>query len=173
VERPAWLPHAAAFEKKDDAIDGPKEQGARVAGAAVEPMFAWFFLIQGVCGLLAASTSLGWSRAHPQKVHQRRTTLMLLALATVLIGWPVAQKVAALREPRNAATDAYLQSDAASDASGAVAARAQMNAARGQFAAWHGVSLSLTFVTLLLLTAAMALAARLPDKSPEIGGNSP
>ena len=69
-ERPEWLPRVAAFEKKDEAIDGPKEQGARVAGAAVAPMFGWFFLIQGVCGLLATSTSLGWSRSHRDRSRQ-------------------------------------------------------------------------------------------------------
>jgi glycerol-3-phosphate acyltransferase PlsY len=167
AERPAWLPPVAEFEKKDTAIDGPREQGSRVAGAAVAPMFGWFFLIQGVCGLLATSTSLGWSRSHPEKVHQRRVTLLLLALATVLIGWPLEQKVSALREPRNRAIDAYLKSDATS----AEAALVQMKAARGDFALWHLASLGLTFITLLLLTAAMALAARLPEKGPEASRN--
>jgi glycerol-3-phosphate acyltransferase PlsY len=165
--RPAWLPHSTAFQKKDAAIDGPKEQGARVAGAAVAPMFGWFFLIQGVCGLLATSTSLGWSRSHPEKVHQRRTTLLLLALATVLIGWPLEQKVSDLRKPRNLATDAYLQSDAAN----AEAARADMKTARGDFALWHLASLGLTFITLLLVTPAMALAARLPEPGPQPSRN--
>jgi acyl-phosphate glycerol 3-phosphate acyltransferase len=166
-ERPAWLPRVAAFQKQDAAIDGPREQGSRVAAAAVAPMFGWFFLIQGVCGLLATSTSLGWSRSHPEKVHQRRTTLLLAALATVLIGWPVEQKVSALRGPRNDATDAYLISDGA----GAEAALAHMKEARAEFARWHLVSLGLTFVTLLLLTAAMALAARLPERGPEPSRN--
>jgi len=167
-DRPAWLPRVTAFQKKDAAIDGPREQGSRVAGAAVAPMFGWFFLIQGVCGLLATSTSLGWSRSYPgDKVHQRRTTLLLLALATVLIGWPLEQKVADLRAPRNQATDAYLQSGSA-DADAALAA---MKSARGEFARWHLASLGLTFVTLLLVTAAMALAARLPEKAAEPSRN--
>jgi acyl-phosphate glycerol 3-phosphate acyltransferase len=165
--RPAWLPRVAEYEKKDAAIDGPREQGVRVAGAAVAPMFGWFFLIQGVCGLLATTTSLGWSRSHPEKVHQRRTTLLLVALATVLIGWPLEQKVADLRTPRNETTDAYLKSDAAA----ASDTLAQMKAARGAFALWHLGSLGLTFITLVLITAAMALAARLPEPAPQPGRN--
>jgi acyl-phosphate glycerol 3-phosphate acyltransferase len=166
-ERPAWLPRAAAFKKKDAAIDGPREQGSRIAGAAVAPMFGWFFLIQGVCGLLATTTSLGWSRSHPEKVHQRRSKLLLLALATVLIGWPLEQKVSELRTPRNRTTDAYLQSDTPN----AQAALAEMKAARGEFGLWHGASLGLTFVTLLLVTAALALAARLPERTPGLSVN--
>src|SRR5262249_54252285 len=41
------------------------EQGFRAAGAAVGPMFDWYFLLQGACGLLAVATALNWSRAEP------------------------------------------------------------------------------------------------------------
>src|SRR5262249_41191122 len=111
--RPAWLPPSAPYTYKDDYVDGPREQGSRLAGAAVAPLFGWFFLLQGVCGLLAAATSINWSRMNPaERVHRVRTGLLLAALVSVLIGWPIERKVAALRLPRNQATDAYLQAGA-------------------------------------------------------------
>ena len=42
---------------------------------------------------------------------------------------------------------------------------AAAGAARRQFGTWHLISLLLNFVTVLLVTVAMALAARLPERS--------
>ncbi len=135
-QRPPWLPVAQSLDK---------EQGTRLAGVAVGPMFPWYFLLQGVCGLVAVTTALSWSRSdqrHP--VDQVRTVLLILALVTVLVGWPLAQKVSDLRPARY-------------DADPAVAA-----SARADFGRWHLYSLLLNFVTLALVGGATALAAQLP-----------
>jgi hypothetical protein len=47
-----------------------------------------------------------------------------------------------------------------------------MESARAEFTRWHFYSLGLSFVTLLLVTAAMALAARLPA-APVVHAASP
>jgi acyl-phosphate glycerol 3-phosphate acyltransferase len=135
-QRPAWLPVSASFDK---------EQGTRLAGAAVGPLFPWYFLFQGVCGLLAVTTALGWSRAQPgNTVHRIRTLLLILALLTVVAGWPLVEKVSELRSARY-------------DPDPAVAAQA-----RSDFGRWHLYSLLLNFVTLALAGGALALAAQLP-----------
>jgi acyl phosphate:glycerol-3-phosphate acyltransferase len=162
--RPFWLPvKGTIYDYRDDLVDGPREQGSRVAGAAVGPIFPIFFALQGVCGLLAAATSLNWSRTHAgEKAHRVRTWLVLAALVTVLIGWPIEHRVTALRPPRNTAIDAYLfERGAASDT-----IRDQMQTAKREFFLWHMASLGLAFVTLGLVTVSMVLAARLPETRP-------
>jgi acyl-phosphate glycerol 3-phosphate acyltransferase len=154
--RPGWLPHSAAFAKVDAEIDGPKEQGMRVAGAAVGPLFAWYFALQGVCAFSALVTALSWAGAG--RLHRLRVYLIAAALALVALGWPVEQHVSNLRGPRNAATEAYLQA-----AEGDATARAEMRAARAAFGLWHGYSLLLNFAALACVTAAMALAGNLPQ----------
>jgi acyl-phosphate glycerol 3-phosphate acyltransferase len=140
IER-AWLPLTSDFNK---------EQGTRLAGVAVSPLFPWYFLLEGVCGLAVALTALAWARALPQeRIHRIRSLLALLALATVVIGWPLAQHVSALRYAR-------YQGD---------------EAAKAAFGAWHGYSLLLSLVTVVLVTVLMALAARLPEaevRKPEV-----
>src|SRR5262249_23167263 len=109
------------------------EQGFRAAGAAVGPMFDWYFLLQGACGLLAVATALNWSRAEPRnRVHRIRTLVLLIALVTVLIGWPLARKVSDLTRERNAAVDAVLQ---ASQPSAAMIQDA--SAKVHDFISWH------------------------------------
>ena len=78
---------------------------------------------------------------------------------TVLVGWPLERKVNALREPRYQAVDAFLTSAPAD----AEATRTAALEAKGEFGLWHGLSLLLNFGTVALVTAAMALAARLPE----------
>jgi glycerol-3-phosphate acyltransferase PlsY len=125
-----------------------KEEGTRLAGVAVSPMFPWFFLLEGVCGLLVTLTALAWSRAKPgERVHRVRAWLALAALATIVVGWPLAQKASELR---------YLRYQ------GDEAARA---AARAAFGTWHGYSLLLSLLTLILVTGLMALAAILPERT--------
>jgi acyl phosphate:glycerol-3-phosphate acyltransferase len=155
-ERPAWFPLPAEFAKSDETVNGPKEQGSRVAGAAVGPIFPWYFAIQGLCGLVALATALAWSRLG--RVHRIRAWLLFAALAAVLIGWPVEQKVSELRVPRNQAMDAYLRAAP----SEAVEARAALLQARGAFGRWHTYSLLLNLASILAVTAALALAANLP-----------
>jgi acyl-phosphate glycerol 3-phosphate acyltransferase len=137
VER-TWLPLTAAFDEK---------LGTRLAGVAVSPLFPLFFLLQGVCGLLTTLTALAWSRELPGvRVHRVRALLSLAAMATVVLGWPLVQHVSALRPLRYSAD---------SDTS---------RAAEAAFQSWHGASLSLSLITLVLVTVLMALAARLPEK---------
>jgi len=161
-DRPAWFPPSMDFAMDDPDITGPKEQGTRAAGFAVTPMFAWYFLIQGVCGLLAVATALGWSWSQPHDgVHRIRSMLLLIALATVLAGWALERKVDSLRQPRNQAVDAFLRSTP----SQAEAAKAAALSAKSTFGTWHGFSLLLNFVTLALVAVTLALAAHLPSHS--------
>jgi acyl-phosphate glycerol 3-phosphate acyltransferase len=142
--RPAWLPETFT-----------KEQGTQLAGMAVGPIFPWYFLLQGACGLVTVVTALAWTRRAPHStVHKIRFFLLALALLTVVVAWPLAQKVSDLRTARYSA-------DAA------VAA-----AARTEFGTWHGYSLLLNMATVALVTAAMALAARLPEASAKETGGS-
>src|SRR5262249_35564541 len=77
-------------------------------------------------------------------IEKVRFAILALALVTVLVGWPLAQKVGGLRSKRY-------------DPAPAVA-----TAAKADFATWHVYSLLLNLVTMGLVTVAMALAARLP-----------
>ncbi len=133
-ERPAWLPSA---------LD--KDQANELAGLTVGPIFPWYFLLQGACGVLALATAWSWPWSQPSSAIEKvRFAILALALVTVLIGWPLAQKVGELRSKRY-------------DPDPAVA-----TAARADFASWHVYSLLLNLVTIGLVTVAMALAARLP-----------
>src|SRR5262249_30756798 len=85
--RPAWLPASFA-----------KENATQLAGLAVGPIFPWYFLLEGTCGLLTVATALAWLRAEPRSiVHKLRFYLLATALATVVIGWPIAQQVSIFR----------------------------------------------------------------------------
>jgi acyl-phosphate glycerol 3-phosphate acyltransferase len=140
VERPPWLPVA-------DNLD--KDQAIRLFGFAIGPLFPWFFLMQGVCGLLAAGTALGLPAGSAPTVQKVRSGVLIAALLTVAAGWPLAQKVSHLRLERYAA-----------DATVAEQARAA-------FGAWHTYSLLLSFVTIFLVAIGMALAAQLPSAPAE------
>lgn len=122
-----------------------KEMGTRLAGAAVSPIFPWFFLLEGSCGVIVALTAWSWSRAQPAHVvHRVRSAVAVLALATVVVAWPLAEKVSQLRWERYSANPALAA------------------AAKAAFGPWHGYSLLLSLVTLALVTVLMALAAQLP-----------
>jgi hypothetical protein len=141
AEQPAWLPESFT-----------REHGTELAGLAVGTIFPWYFLLQGVCGLLTVATALALARAEPHSgVHRLRFFALALALVAVLVGWPIAQEVGKLRAARYTGE------------------RAQRAAAKADFARWHGYSLLLNFATLGLVTAAMALAARLPNPVPPRG----
>jgi len=174
--RPVWFPTGPEFNQDpgtwnlsssggeprrifESAADVRKEQGVRAAGAAISPLFDWYFLLQGVCAILTLTTALTWSRAEPHiRAHRLRVIVLLVAFATVAAGWPLERQVSALRVPRDAATDALLQ--AAPNISTPVYEQAV--AARSTFGAWHGVSTLLNLSTIALVTVAMALAACLP-----------
>jgi hypothetical protein len=171
AERPVWFPVAAPFDRDADLR---KEQGTRAAGFAVGPLFDHYFLLQGICGFVAAVTALGWSRAEPgSRVHRVRSVVVLLALGTVVAGWPIERYVSELRDLRNRAVDAELQSELKGPSSGAAAGStepahlaAEAKAARQEFGRWHLYSLLLNFVTVILVTVVMALTARLPERPP-------
>src|SRR5262249_9245264 len=121
------------------------------------------FLIQGVCGFLATAAALSWSWGQPgNKIHRTRTVVLLLALATVVVGWPLERKVSQLRDERNAAADVVLRSAEPVPED----LRATAADKRAEFGPRHAYSLFLNFGTLLLVTCAMALAARLPQGGP-------
>jgi acyl-phosphate glycerol 3-phosphate acyltransferase len=166
-ERPLWFPLPPEFDLDQQTR---KEQGTRAAGMAISPMFDWYFLIQGVCGLLAAGTALGWPHLEPKaRVHKVRVVLLLVALATVVAGWPLERHVSTLRAARNQASDELLQQSVrtARDDSPALPKiieqkKTAAEAARAEFGRWHFYSLMLNFATVLCVTVAMALAAKLP-----------
>jgi acyl-phosphate glycerol 3-phosphate acyltransferase len=158
TSRPAWFPLPSVFERKDEHLSGPREQGTQAAGFAVEPLFLWYFLLQGACALLALGTAVGLSWSHPERLHRLRVLLLLLALLTVVAGVPLERKVSALREPRYQNTIAYLQNPTNE-------ARDAALKARSEFGMWHGFSLLLNFGTIALVTAAMVLVAWLPERS--------
>jgi acyl phosphate:glycerol-3-phosphate acyltransferase len=173
--RPAWFPRASLYDTDprgwspppagianpfDTIRDVHNEQASRAAGAAVGPMFDWYFLVQGACAVVALSAALRWSRAEPDvRVHQLRVALLILAFSTVLVGWPIERKVSELRGPRNATTDVLLQ---AAPSIPDDVYRAAVEARRA-FGMWHGFSTTLNLGTTAIVTLVMALAARLPN----------
>ncbi len=138
-QRPDWLPLSA---------DLTKEQGTRLAGIAVSPLFPLYFALQGICGIVALVTAWGWARTHPGRVHRLRHALICFAFLFVLVGWRMLGPLEELRNGR------YSQFPAAADA------------ARSDFAFWHTISLFLNFAVLILVGLATALAARLPADPP-------
>jgi glycerol-3-phosphate acyltransferase PlsY len=145
ASRPAWLPSVL-----------PKEHATQLAGLAVGPIFPWYFLLGGICGLVTVITALTWFRAEPESIlHKLRFYLLAAALLTVLVGWPIAHHVSVLSTARYDPDPALAE------------------AARTQFTTWHLYSLGLNLLTLVLVTIAMALAARLPTAvSPAIKGEA-
>ncbi len=142
-----------------------KERASRAFGVAVRPLFPWFYGIQLVCGFAAYGTALSWQKGHEKdKVQGWRTWVLLVALVVTLGGWWLEGKVEDLRQPRDEKADRVLKSHDATDAQIAAA-----EAARNEFMKWHGYSLMQNFVTLVLITIAMALAAQLPAA----GGQTP
>lgn len=136
-ERPHWLPFREFYEK---------ENGTRLAGATVSPMFPVYFMIQGVCGLIALITSLGFTRAEPERrVHRWRFGVITAAVLTVVAGWPLNQHISSLRMKRY-------------DPNPAVSAPADK-----EFRRWHTYALFLNFGTIGLVSVAMGMAAALPQ----------
>jgi acyl-phosphate glycerol 3-phosphate acyltransferase len=160
-ERPLWFPLPAAYEKASPSDKFPDplrlEQGSRAAGAAVGPLFPWFYGVQAVGGLLALVTALAWAFTQRGRAHVLRAAVLALALLGVGVGWWLERKVDYLRVPRNLYTDQVLL--------GSPPAPRLLQAAvdaRAEFAAWHGYSLIVNFLTLALVAVGMALAAQLP-----------
>jgi acyl phosphate:glycerol-3-phosphate acyltransferase len=162
-DRPTWFPLPAAYKLEPGM---QKDQGTRAAGFAISPMFDWYFLLQAVCGVLASITALGWSRAEPgRRVHGIRAAVLLLAVAVVICGWPLERQVSDLRRTRNEASDRLLEKLQTPNATDVAEARNQYAAVRQEFFKWHMGSLLLNMLTILFVTAGMALTAQLPVSS--------
>jgi hypothetical protein len=166
-DRPLWFPE---WQVRQERIPGSglpdplrKEQGTQAFGAAVGPLFPWYFGIQAVCGLVAVAAALGWSSARRgERVHRVRSVVLALALLTVAGGWWMERVVHHLREERGRAMEAVLLSTSPTRDQ---VARAE--AARAEFGHWHGYSLLVNFATVALVTLGMVLAARLPATAGE------
>jgi acyl-phosphate glycerol 3-phosphate acyltransferase len=168
MQREPWFPVAPRFLAEPGAL---KEQGTRAAGFAISPMFDIYYLLQGACAAVALVTALGWTKLEAgRRVHTIRVWVLGAALATLVVGFPLARHVSHLRAERNSTRDVHLSKlppyglavaqpvpQAEVDA-----AREKMEAARKEFGMWHGVSLVVNLVTILLVTVGMALAAQLP-----------
>jgi glycerol-3-phosphate acyltransferase PlsY len=168
--RPSWFPLPAEYRLAQGL---QKDQGTRAAGFAISPLFDHYFLWQGICGLVATLTALGWSRAEPgRRVHGVRVVVLVLGVTTVLLGWPIERHVSELRHTRNQASDQLMQdlkwaAAAPSDPAAKAAvdqAQAASDAARKDFGTWHLWSLLLNMITIVLVTVAMALTAQLPGR---------
>jgi hypothetical protein len=133
-----------------------KEQGSRVAGAAIGPMFPPYHAIQAAAGAVALLTALSWL-AFRSRLNTVRCVVLVLALAGVGVGWWMAGVVHELRNDRSEKSDAVLRDPAAS--SERVRAADQ---AREEFGRWHGYSVFVNLFTLVLVTVATAMAAHLP-----------
>jgi acyl phosphate:glycerol-3-phosphate acyltransferase len=152
-DRPYWLPTPKFPEPLR------KEQGSRIAGAAVGPMFLPYYLLQVVCGALGVVTALAWFGRGG--VHRWRVLVLVLALAGAGAGWWLDWKVEGLREERAKTSDAVILSAAPTSEQKAAADEARTN-----FGIWHTYSLFANFGTLALVTVAMAMAAALPPRDP-------
>jgi acyl phosphate:glycerol-3-phosphate acyltransferase len=140
-ERPVWLPLTASFNA---------EGANRIFGATVSPLFPVYFLLQGVCGLLALITALGFTRCEPsRRTHRIRFLVLLVAVVMVVAGWPLSVQVSELRTQR------YSQDEAVSEP------------AKEQFGKLHVYSLLLNFGTVVLTGIAMGMAAALPGEPKE------
>ena len=170
-DRPLWFPAWHVYNERVPGSGLPdplrKEQGSRAFGAAVGPLFPWYFGTQAVCGFVAVATALAWSSARRgETVDRLRTIILALALLTVAGGWWLERVVHRLREDRERAMDAVLLSESPTREE---VARAE--SARAEFGRWHGVSLLVNLTTLALVSLAMALAAGLP--APAVARPSP
>jgi acyl phosphate:glycerol-3-phosphate acyltransferase len=168
-ELPAWfvMPEREAVNPvgtKDVELLN-KERASRAFGTAVAPLFSWYYGIQLVSGFIAFGTALSWFKGREKdRVQIWRAWLLLMALLVTLGGWWLEGKVSELRQPRNNKTDLVLKTKNPSEGE-----KVDAELARNEFGKWHGYSLMQNLVTLLLVTAAMALAAQLPAAEQSAG----
>jgi hypothetical protein len=168
TDRPSWFPLPAEY-KQNSGVDNfnlQKDQGTRAAGFAISALFGHYFFWQGFCGFLATLTAMNWPSIEPGRfVHRFRVVVLILAVVTVLLGWPIEHKVSDLRHDRNVAAD-QLMEKLKTDSSALPPLQdlqAQVVDVRADFARWHLWSLLLNMVTIALVTLAMALTAMLPE----------
>ena len=130
-----------------------KKQGVRVAGEALEPVFARYFPLQIICGAAAILTLRAWHGGLPKLGRARLGLIALAFLLACLNTFWLARTVHALR------TERY-------DLDPVVAQRAQE-----AFSAWHSYSLWTDMAGLACLALGFALAA-VPPRTPAAGGTS-
>jgi glycerol-3-phosphate acyltransferase PlsY len=164
AQRPVWLPLWNAYDgpSPDPAFPSPlrKEQGIRAAGAAIAPLFHWYFGIQAGCALLATATAFTWRQTG--RVHRLRFFVLLAALITVGLGIWLDLEVDKLRGPRNDTFDAMVKDKNSPPQQKEVQ---DAVAARQTFVHWHLYSLTVNLGTVALVTIAMIQAAYLPSLS--------
>jgi hypothetical protein len=162
-KRDYWLPTVPQLEKEQrpsTRFPDPlrKEQGSRIAGAAVGPMFLPYYALQMGCGVLAILTSVLWFGRGG--VHKMRLFVLGMALASAGVGWWLEGKVEELRVERSNKSDAVLVQ---TDPSPALIQAA--DAARAEFGLWHTYSLFVNFATIACVTVTMGMAAFLPNRT--------
>ncbi len=160
--RPIWFPEPAEFARSSPSPKFPeplrREQGSRAAGAAVTPLFVWYYGLQTGCVLLALACAWSWPRLAPgERVHRVRLGLLLLAVVLLGVGWWLDFEVHRLRDVRNERTDVVLRGS--SPTTEQIQAAEQ---ARAAFGMWHGYSLMQNFATLVAVGLALALAGQMP-----------
>src|SRR5271166_1075927 len=82
-KRPVWLPLPKAYQGTQFPEPLRKEQGLRVAGYAVGPLFPVYFGIQAGSGMVALLTALAWVGRRGPSVHRLRAAVLAAALACV------------------------------------------------------------------------------------------
>jgi acyl-phosphate glycerol 3-phosphate acyltransferase len=169
ANRPAWLPVPERYTlprpgdpRFSDSLAKQlgREQGARIAGAVVGPLFPVYFALQAACAAVAFLTAFSW-RGVRGAASSLRIAVLFTALVSVLTGWLTERKVNDLRGPRDEKTDVLLAQSEPTDAQ-----IADTEAARRVFLERHLTSVLLNLVTLGLVTVAMGLVAWLPSSLP-------
>jgi hypothetical protein len=168
-DRELWLPAPPELERERPSPSFPdplrKEQGSRIAGAAVGPLFDFYFGIQLACAVLALATTLPWWFAgYAPTLNKLRALVLTLALGGVLVGWFLDGKVSDLRVVRSEKSDVVLKSPSPDSA-----AVLEADRARAEFFRWHTYSLIANLATVVLVAAAMAMAANLPSRGAAQG----
>jgi acyl phosphate:glycerol-3-phosphate acyltransferase len=160
-DRPDWLPLPAEYARIDDHIDGPKEQGTRLAGRVVGAVFPSYFLMQILCGVVALIPALTWWRTCvTDRANRWRCYLLLAGLTLALAGAWLEQKVHDLQGRRHTAVESYLKSQTPTEAT-----IKDMQAARKWFGMWHGISVLVNYAAILAVVGAMFLTVSLPSTS--------
>jgi len=179
--RPYWFPSADIYDQKIDSPTFPdplrKEQGTRAAGFAVAPLLDWYYLLQLGCGAVALITAVAFANAGT-KLHKVRAGILCFALVGAAGGYALEKKVSQLSLERNTATDLFLvhheqfhHPDAESSSIPVTEKQLEglktiAEESRATFGMWHGISMMANLLTLLLVTVAMALTAKLPSHQP-------
>ncbi len=140
----------SGLQDKDLEAKHRKDQGTRLAGDALEPLFARYFPLQVVCGAVALAGALVWFK-YPGKIHQVRVLVILVAwlLALTNLLW-LAPKVHQLRMDRYSPLSHVVDS------------------AQASFETWHNLSLFTDLATWLLVMIGLALAPFLPPARRDV-----